>query len=219
SHRFSGALDYDNALARTGGYRFFIGDAYAFRESILQTIEHSPTGNSLANDYAAVTFFYADDGIQYDRSLAPVADRAVTAVDPIVFNPGWNLPIRSFSLRNASVAKKTEKFGDQAVRYLEMNATGEDRFGAHHIAFECKLPHTSAYAVSIEAIQGPDAPTVQLSRNENLIGEPARLHAETRAPGDPIPLGTFRFNRGPNELLLKVTSGKLELIRIIFAAR
>ena len=35
----SGALGYNVPLARTGGYRFFVTDAYAFRQSIRQTID------------------------------------------------------------------------------------------------------------------------------------------------------------------------------------
>ena len=38
SFTLSGCLDYKNHLGRTGGYRIFLGDAYSYRESILQTI-------------------------------------------------------------------------------------------------------------------------------------------------------------------------------------
>ncbi len=37
----SGCLGYQKHLGRTGGYRLMIGDAYAFKQSIVQTIEHA----------------------------------------------------------------------------------------------------------------------------------------------------------------------------------
>ncbi|MFP5353571.1 MAG: glycoside hydrolase family 172 protein [Gemmatimonadota bacterium] len=60
SFPLSGALGYSNPLARTGGYRFFLGDAYPWRRSLDFTIEHGEdVTNAIATDYAAVTYLYA----------------------------------------------------------------------------------------------------------------------------------------------------------------
>lgn len=60
SFPLSGALGYSNPLARTGGYRFFLGDAYPWRRSLDFTIEHGEdVTNAIATDYAAVTYRYA----------------------------------------------------------------------------------------------------------------------------------------------------------------
>lgn len=56
----SGALDYSIPLARTGGYRFFLGDKIGFSKSFLQTIEHGPEQNQVPADYTAVSYYYAD---------------------------------------------------------------------------------------------------------------------------------------------------------------
>ncbi len=44
SFALSGCLGYWKHLGRTGGYRFLLGDAYSFGESILQTIERGGRG-------------------------------------------------------------------------------------------------------------------------------------------------------------------------------
>lgn len=56
----SGALDYSIPLARTGGYRFFLGDKIGFSKSFLQTIEHGPEQNQVPADYTSVSYYYAD---------------------------------------------------------------------------------------------------------------------------------------------------------------
>ncbi len=55
----SGCLDYQKPLARTGGYRWLIADAYSYDKSIDFTIEHGPEGNLIPTDYTSVTYFYA----------------------------------------------------------------------------------------------------------------------------------------------------------------
>ncbi len=57
----SGCLDYKKPQARTGGYRFFLLDSYAYAKSIDYTIEHGPEGNAVPTDYASVVLFYAQD--------------------------------------------------------------------------------------------------------------------------------------------------------------
>ncbi len=53
SFPLSGCLGYAKHLGRTGAYRWFLGDAYAFRTGIRQTIEHAGEKNSISTDYAA----------------------------------------------------------------------------------------------------------------------------------------------------------------------
>ncbi|HEY5552865.1 MAG TPA: glycoside hydrolase family 172 protein, partial [Opitutaceae bacterium] len=54
SHPLNGCLDYLRAIGRSGGYRLFLGDAYAFRQSLVVDIEHAPEKNTLVTDYAGV---------------------------------------------------------------------------------------------------------------------------------------------------------------------
>ena len=73
----SGCLDYQKPLARTGGYRWFIADAYAYDNSIDFTIEHGPEGNLIPTDYASVTFFYALEPPAAEPLPAAAARRVV----------------------------------------------------------------------------------------------------------------------------------------------
>lgn len=55
-----GCLEYSIPMARTGGYRFYLTDKISYRDHILHTIEHGPTGNSYPVDYTSVAFYYSD---------------------------------------------------------------------------------------------------------------------------------------------------------------
>jgi hypothetical protein len=81
-------------MARTGAYRFFIGDAYSYRNSILQTIEHGPEGNALEADYCGVTYLYSENRPTVDFEIPTLAQRQV--VDPvnITFTADWTVPIK-----------------------------------------------------------------------------------------------------------------------------
>jgi len=56
----SGSLCYSTALARTGGYRYFLTDKMSFNHSLLQTIEHGPEHNLFPSDYTSVSYYYCD---------------------------------------------------------------------------------------------------------------------------------------------------------------
>lgn len=116
----SGCLGYKKHLGRTGAYRVFLGDAYAYRQSLLQTIEHAPTNNDLLNDYCGLTLLYSQDRPTCDFTLPAAKDRQVVDLDRIVFAVWWNVPIYSFSLRNATLTKEGQTFDGKEVRYLSM---------------------------------------------------------------------------------------------------
>ena len=121
----SGCLDYKKPLARTGGYRFMPTDAYAFRESIDYTIEHGPEGNAVPTDYTSVVFFYALEPPEPGHGVLPLAaERRVRGLERIVFVPGWNVPIHTMSIRNATWTKEVSAIGEARVRHFTMR-TGE----------------------------------------------------------------------------------------------
>ena len=70
-------------------------DAYAFRQSIVSTIEHGPEGNKFPADYTAVTFLYSDTNPASRNPLPKVEERKVSDPDRVVFTPGWTTPIKS----------------------------------------------------------------------------------------------------------------------------
>lgn len=125
SFPLSGCLDYKKHLGRTGGYRLMISGAYSYRKSIDFTIEHGPEGNLIPTDYASTTFFYSQNPPAEDFKSS-TGERHIADPEKIVFVPGWTLPIHSFSLENATVAKRTVTIAGKETRYLSFRATGED---------------------------------------------------------------------------------------------
>ncbi len=222
SFPLSGCLDYKKPLGRTGGYRLMITDAYSFKESINYAIEHGPEGNKVPTDYASVVFLYARARPEGDFALPPVADRRIIDPEKIVFVPGWNVPIHSSSLQNATLAKREEKIGGTEVRYLSLKATGEDIFGDHHISFILDIPSAGYYKIGIEALQGPDQGIVHMFRDDQPLGDSVNLYAPSRQASALCPLGIVELTKGENLLFLHLT-GKdarstglgMDLVRII----
>lgn len=209
SFPLSGCLDYKKHLGRTGGYRLLLGDAYAYHKSILQAIEHAPTGNDLLNDYCGVTFLYSQDRPTCVFSLPEPAQRKVVDLKRIVFATWWNVPIHAFSYRDATLTRGREKLDGQDVQFLSLRGQGDDTFGRHFIAFTCELPAAGIYRVSLDAVKGPAQGQVQLFRDEAPVGPAADLYAETRQRAASEDMGTLELAEGPNNLLFKIV-GKNE---------
>lgn len=204
SFPLSGCLGYQKHLGRTGAYRLFIGDAYAYRKSILQAIEHAPTGNDLLNDYCGLTFLYSQDRPTCDFALPPAPQRKVVDLKRIVFAAWWNVPIRAFSYRDATLTKGSEKLGDQDVSFLSLQSRGGDVFGNHFVTFTCELPAAGTYRVSLDAVKGPAQGQVQWFKDEAPVGSVVDLYAEKRERALGQELGTLELAEGPNHLLFKI---------------
>jgi len=205
----SGCLAYKKHLGRTGAYRIFLADAYAYRKSLLQTIEHAPTNNDMLNDYCGLTYLYSRDRPTCDFTL-PVADQRVV-LDPerIVFATWWNVPIYSFSLRNATLTKEGIQFEGREVRFLSMRAKDGATFGPHSISFTCELPAAGTYRVSLDVVKGPDQGKVQLFVDEASVEAAVDLFSDERQPAKGQYIGTLDLEQGPNNLMFKLV-GKNE---------
>jgi len=219
----SGCLDYKKPLARTGGYRFLVADSYAYGKSIDYTIEHGPEGNAVPTDYTSVTFFYSQDPPPSDSPLPTASERRVSALDRIVFAPGWNVPIHTTSLQNATWTKISSKIGEVRVRYLSMRTTGEDVFGPHHVSFICDLPAAESYKVSVKAVQGPDQGILQMFVHDKPAGKAVNLYAAERCVSEALPLGIQVMQKGDNVLYLHLVGRDsrsqgigFDLVEVIF---
>lgn len=204
SFPLSGCLGYQKHLGRTGGYRLMIGDAYAFKSSILQTIEHAATNNSLENDYCSVSYAYLAGEPTWPREALPVAERGVVDFESFVFIPGWYVPIHAFTFRNATLGKKEEEIGGKNTRILWMKAEWRDSFGYPFIALVCDIPAAGRYEVSIEAVQGPDQAIIQLFDREAPVGEAVDLYSAKRQRSERLSLGTLTLPEGPSNLMFKL---------------
>ncbi len=204
SFPLSGCLDYLKPQARTGGYRWFIADNYGYNKSIDFTIEHGPEKNLIATDYASLVFFYSLETPTGLEPLPPAAARSIVAPARIVFIPGWNVPIRSFSLQEATLTKTVATVGKDRFRILSLRTKGEDVFGPHHIAFGCDVPAAGRYRIGIKAVLGPEQGIVQLARNDRPAGEPLDLFAAERKKSDLMPLGEMDLLAGENEIVMRL---------------
>jgi hypothetical protein len=200
----SGCLAYKKHLGRTGAYRICLGDAYAYRKSILQTIEHAPTNNDLLNDYCGLTSLYSKERPTCPFVLPAPEAREVTDPTRIVFATWWNVPIYSFSLRNATLTKAGQTFDGREVRYLSMRAKDQETFGPHSINFTCELPAAGRYRVSLDAVRGPEQGKVQLFRDEVPVAPAVDLYAEEPQPAQGQYVGTLDLEQGPNNLMFKI---------------
>ena len=204
SFPLSGCLGYQKHLGRTGGYRLMIGDAYAFKSSILQTIEHAPTENDLETDYCSVSYAYLKGSPTWPREILPVSERGVDDFKQIVFVPGWSIPVHAFAFRNATLSKRDEPIAGDRIRYLSMRAEGEDIFGDPFVSLVCDIPAAGRYEISIEAVEGPTQAMVQLFEREAPVGEAVDLFARERRRGKLTSLGMMELPEGPVDLMFKL---------------
>ncbi|MFC1537405.1 glycoside hydrolase family 172 protein [Gemmatimonadota bacterium] len=202
----SGCLAYKKHLGRTGAYRFFLGDAYSYRNSILQTIEHAPTNNDILTDYCGLTFLYSQERPSCAFELPSAGDRAVLDPKKIIFSVWWNVPIYSFSLQNATLTKTGGKmFGsNKEVRFLSMHAKDEAVFGDHSICFTCDLPAAGMYKISLDVVRGPEQGRVQLFMDEAPVGPQVELYSDTLLSSKGEYVGTLELEQGPNNLMFKL---------------
>jgi len=204
SFPLSGCLDYKKHLARTGAYRLFLTDAYAFRNSARLVIEHGPEKNAVPTDYAGVAYLYLKDPPPQPWELPPPAQRVVKDLDKLVFVPGWTVPIHSFSFQGVTLTKKTERLGGREARYLSARAEGSDIFGDHSLSFLCEVPLAGRYRVSVETMRGPDQGRIQLFQNEKAMGEPLDLYEPARSRSAFQPVGTLDLREGGNPVFFKL---------------
>jgi hypothetical protein len=219
----SGCLDYKKPLARTGGYRIMVTDSYAYAKSIDYTIEHGPEGNAVPTDYTSVVFFYSEEPPPSGDPLPPAEARRIKALDRIVFVPGWNVPIYTASLRNASWTKLTETVGEGRVRFFSMTTSGDAVFGPHHVSFICDLPEAGSYEVSVKAIKGPDQGILQLYERDKPVGQAVNLYSPERAVAGGLSLGVHEMRKGDNILFFTLVGAdsrskgvNLDLVAIVF---
>ncbi|HYG33408.1 MAG TPA: glycoside hydrolase family 172 protein [Clostridia bacterium] len=222
SFPLSGCLGYAKHLGRTGAYRFFLGDAYSYRQSLRQTIEHAGEKNSILTDYCGVTYFYSERRPTCQLTLPPLKDRAVQDPQEIIFPAWWQTPIYAWSFDRATLSRKKEQIDKEEVRWLSLAATGEDWFGPHFISFTCDLPAAGNYSIYIEAVKGEAQAQVQLFQNENPVADAVDLYAEKPVKSGRLLMGKLELAEGKNNLMFKLvgkneksTGLGLDLIQVI----
>jgi hypothetical protein len=205
----SGCLGYAKHLGRTGAYRFFLGDAYAYHQHLRQTIEHAGEKNSIPTDYCSVTYLYSERRPTANLAPPPLQKRAVNDLQEVVFPAWWQTPIYAWSFDHASLTRKRERIGDEEIRFLSLAATEQDWFGPHFLSPTVDLPVAGQYAIFIETVKGPAQALVQLFQNENPVADPIDLYAEKPSKSGRVLIGRLDLDEGPNNLMIKLV-GKNE---------
>ncbi len=200
----SGCMAYQKYLGRTGAYRFFIGDAYSYRKSILQTIEHGPERNETPTDYCSVTYLYSQDRPTVEFKISSKAERTVIDPKDIVYSPDWAVPISSFSFREATLSRKDVPADGKTARCLSFRAQHQDFFGPPFLSLVCDLPASGKYKVYMDAVKGPEQGMVQLFRDEAPMGDVTDLFAEQPTVVRGVYLGEFYASEGANRMMFKL---------------
>jgi len=204
SFPLSGCLGYQKHLGRTGGYRLLLGDAYSYRESIRQTIEHSGTGNDIPTDYAGVTYLYASQPPSTPLEPRPVSQRSVNDPTEVIFAAWWQIPIRAFPFQDATLTRQVFKLGNDEIRVLAMRAGAADWVGEPYLFVTCQVPSAGRYEIAIEAVRGPEQGVVQLYQDEVPAGEAIDLFAEAKSRTGRLKLGLLDLEEGDNPVMLKL---------------
>lgn len=216
----SGALGYSNALSRTGGYRFMLGDAYPWQRSVELTIEHGETTeNTIPTDHSGVTFFYADGDPGWRSTTWNEGSRRVVAPDRVTLNVGWSSPIHFFSTRFATVSKGPEA---GIGRFLSFVGDSTPELGRHVLSLAAPIPATGRYRVSILPVLGPVQGTVQLLLDDMPTGVAVDTRADTRRLGTLAPLAELSLDEGEAVLHLRVSPSvvgsrraALDVVRVV----
>jgi hypothetical protein len=224
SFPLSGCLGYLKHLGRTGAYRLFPTDAYAWRQGIRQTIEHSGEKNNIPTDYCSVSYFYSERHPTTNLSPPPLKDRAVNDPAEVIFPLWWQTPIHAWSFERATLTRRKDKIDGEDIQFLSFAGTGQDWFGPHFLSPTCEVPATGQYTIYVDAVKGPAQAKVQLFQNENPVADAVDLFAEKPTTSRRILLGRLALTEGQNNLMFKLvgqneksTGLGLDLINIICA--
>lgn len=206
SFPLSGCLGYAKHLGRTGAYRLFLGDAYAFRQSLRQTIEHSGEKNNILTDYSSVTYWYAAQHPAQALTPPPLKERAVRDPEEVIFPAWWQLPLAAWSFDRATLTRKKVKIGAEEVRSLSLSAKGDDWFGQHFLSPVVDIPAAGKYSIYLEAVKGPAQARVQMFQYDAPAGAEVDFYAEQSTRSGRVLMGKLDLSEGKNTLTFKLIS-------------
>jgi hypothetical protein len=204
---FSGCLDYYRPLARTGGYRLFLNDAYTFRHRLRYDIEHGGEGNNVTTDYVGTSFYYLDRPGGSSKEPPVVSERAVRDPDSFMLT-FISLPPMA-SMLNASVELASISMGKTGLDILSFSGNRkihgvdfDSSEGPPLATFYVDVPRAGRYAISAEGIADPSGAMLQLRDNDEPIGNVVDFYSPTSTRSGPKKLGELYLQEGKNPLSL-----------------
>lgn len=233
---FSGCLEYNKALARTGGYRVFLSDAYSFERSLSYRIEHGGEGNKIPTDYVGTTLFYLDrpDGT---TALPSVQQRGI--VDPggfsLEFVPS---PPPIIAMQAASVKTVRPPAHDlwawAGYASFALEVIGPSGFvpsdkgtdfgsfiGPPALILGVDVATGGKYEIWIDAFSGPQSAMLQLRADDDPVGEVVDFYSEVAGVSSTRKLGELYLAEGKQTLHLTMpgknslsTGNAVDIVRI-----
>jgi hypothetical protein len=204
SRPLSGCLGYQRYLGRTGAYRFFLGDAYSFDRSIVQTIEHGPTKNEHPVDYVGVAYLYLEKPPTEPLADLSAVKRRVADPTRLVYSAHWTMPIEGFSLQGTTLTRGPMRVENRSERVLSLRAQTEGDFDLLFVTLRADIPAAGRYKVYLDTIKGPESGQVQFFKDDVALGSPVDLYAPKATAANGLYMGEITAVEGGNPLMFKV---------------
>jgi len=166
-----GCLGYSIPLARTGGYRFLMGDKESFENNYELTIEHGPENNNWPVDYASLAFYYGDTPSNF-------------GIDPTIelsagFNPPRELellPISNFSFQSFG-------FPPDEFTLLRTRINGKSVYVMHshgnsgYVKTDLQVPVHGTYDLYLSYFKSPKSGSLQIYQRQKQISEKINIYS------------------------------------------
>ncbi len=171
SLQLHGCLGYSIPLARTGGYRFLIGDKETFEKSYNLTIEHGPENNNWPVDYASVAFYYGENP-------------TFNGIDPTIelsgdFTPPKEmeiLPISHFSFQSFG-------FPPDEFTLFRKRVNGKQVYVMHshsdkgYVKVDLQVGVEGTYDLYISYFKSPDSGKLQIFQRQKPVSDEIEISA------------------------------------------
>ena len=208
SLQLHGCLGYSIPLARTGGYRFLVGDKETFEESYKLTIEHGPENNNWPVDYASVAFFYGE--LPADASMEPTLELSGDFIPPKEMEI---LPISHFSFQSFG-------FPPDEFTLFRKRVNGKQVYVMHshsdkgYVKVDLQVGVEGTYDLYISYFKSPESGMLQVFQRQKPISEEFSINAPEFQYVEKQLFGRITINEreAPLTFRMKGEKGKCDFI-------
>ncbi len=171
SLQLHGCLGYSIPLARTGGYRFLVGDKESFEASYNLTIEHGPENNNWKVDYASVAFYYGESPTI--SGMEPTIELSGDFTSPKEMEI---LPISHFSFQSFG-------FPPDEFSLFRKRVNGKQVYVMHshsdkgYVKVDLQVPVEGTYDLYISYYKSPESGSLQIFQRQKRISEEFNINS------------------------------------------
>jgi hypothetical protein len=198
-----GALDYSLPFARTGGYRFYLGDKLSFNSHIFHSIEHGPEGNKVPVDYTSMALYYSDTPVAEIIKPANQLTR-VYIPDTLIMYPQL--------MKFAFLGSANVSTGFNGFTFTAMDG------GRINISLS-EIPH-GRYKLYADISSEPKGADVSVWQRQTQVSDWISAKSTKKENKDHVYLGVIALDEFKNSVSIVFKTGadqnKLTLRRLIF---